>query len=414
MISRVRGTEDILDLTLHNFLIETAKHHMLCYNFNEIQTPILEHTSLFIRSLGNETDVVSKEMYIFNQESEESICLRPEATASTIRAYLENGVQQRPWKAYTYGPMFRHERPQKGRWRQFSQFSIEVINSSSILHDIQFLKMLDDLFTRKLRLENYVLKLNFLGCSEDRKNHKEALLAFLQTILGEICQTCIVRKDRNTLRIFDCKNEHCQNLYTKAPKLLEHLCPSCSGEWKLLTQTLTVLSVNFIIDPLLVRGLDYYNKTAFEFTSRDLGAQNTFCGGGRYTLGKELGARDDIPSIGCAFGIGRVLLLMEQMKHKLALPEQPPLHVIIPFAAEQQPLALLLAHELTYHNLCTEVLLEGSSVTNMLKKANNLGAKYVLLLGPDEQAQGTVAIKNMIKGTTELVKQTEAVKAVCQ
>lgn len=412
MISRVRGTEDLLDLKLQNFFMEITQHHMQCYNFTEIQTPILEHTNLFVRSLGTETDVVSKEMYVFKADSEDSICLRPEGTASTIRAYIENGIQQRPWKVYLHGPMFRHERPQKGRWRQFSQFSIEVVNSSSIMHDIQFLKMLDDLFTHKLHIPNYVLKINFLGCSDDRKNHKALLLQFLETIADQICQTCAVRKDRNTLRIFDCKNENCQKLYTEAPKLIEHLCSSCNQEWKLLTETLTMLSVNFIIDPLLVRGLDYYNKTAFEFSSRDLGAQNTFCGGGRYSLGKEVGASDDLASIGCAIGIGRTLLLMEQNIQKLPLPEQPPLHVIIPIAQEQQPLALFFAQELVNHNLCTEVLLEGSSVTNMLKKANKLGARYVLMLGSDEQEQGTVSIKDMIKGTTEVIKQTEVIKVL--
>ncbi|MBS1987822.1 histidine--tRNA ligase [Candidatus Dependentiae bacterium] len=410
MISRVRGTEDILDLKLQTFFMQTTQHHMQCYNFTEIQTPILEHTNLFVRSLGTDTDVVSKEMYVFKAESEDSICLRPEGTASTIRAYIENGVQQRPWKVYTHGPMFRHERPQKGRWRQFSQFSIEVVNSPSIMHDIQFLKMLDDLFTHKLKIENYVLKLNFLGCSDDRKNHKAALLAFLETIADQICSTCTTRKDRNTLRIFDCKSETCQKLYIKAPKLIDQLCTPCNGEWKLLQETLTILSVNFIIDPLLVRGLDYYNKTAFEFSSRDLGAQNTFCGGGRYSLGKEVGANDDLASIGCAIGIGRTLMLMEQSAQKLALPEQPALHAIIPVAQEQQPLALLLGQELVNHDLCTEVLLEGSSVTNMLKKANKLGARYVLMLGSDEQAQGTVTVKDMLKGATQVVKQAEIIK----
>lgn len=414
MISRVRGTEDILDLTLQNFFITTAQQHMKNYNFIEIQTPLIEHTNLFVRSLGEETDVVSKEMYIFNQDQEDSICLRPEATASTIRAYIENGIQQKPWKAYTFGPMFRRERPQKGRWRQFSQFNIENVNSSSIMHDIQFLKMLDDLFSCKLKLDQYVLKLNFLGCSNDRKGHKALILEFLESVINEICQTCVIRKDKNTLRIFDCKNDNCQKLYAKAPKILNVLCDECTKEWNLVTQTLTILSVNFIIDPMLVRGLDYYCKTTFEFSSRQLGAQSTFCGGGRYSLGTGIGAKEEIPSIGCAIGIGRTLLLMENIKSQLALPEQPKLHVVAPLTQDQQQLALFITQELINNNLCTETLLEGSSATNMLKKANKLGAHFVLIIGPDEQAQGTVSIKNMFNGTTQTIRQTEIVKALKQ
>jgi histidyl-tRNA synthetase len=262
-IARVRGTEDFLDLTLHNFVLDQVEKHLQIYNYSEIQTPILEHTSLFVRSLGAETDVVSKEMYTFQTSGEDSICLRPEATSSGVRAYVENRVEKAPWKVYTYGPMFRHERPQKGRWRQFSQINIEAYASNSIAQDAYFIKMLDALFTEILKLETYVIKLNFLGCSEDRKAHKQSLLEFLETKITEICETCTTRKDKNTLRVFDCKNETCKSLYTKAPKLLDHLCTACSSEWKELTNILQMLSVSFVIDTALVRGLDYYNKTVF-------------------------------------------------------------------------------------------------------------------------------------------------------
>lgn len=412
MINRVRGTEDLLDLTLHNFVLETTKKHLSCHNFGEVQTPILEHTNLFVRSLGSETDVVSKEMYTFQQNDGESICLRPEGTASVIRAYIENGVQVQPWKVFTWGPMFRHERPQKGRWRQFTQVSMEVVNSNSIMQDALFLKMLDDLFTRILHLDTYVLKLNFLGCSDDRKNHKAQLLAFLEAATDKICATCMTRKDKNTLRVFDCKNEDCKKLYTTAPTLLNCLCEECQKEWDFLTETLQMLSVNFVVDSMLVRGLDYYNKTAFEFSSRDLGAQNTFCGGGRYALGKELGSKEDIPCIGAAIGLGRLLLLVENIKQKLQMPQAPALHVIIPFTQDQLQLALLVAQKLSIAQLCYDVLLEGSSVTNMMKKANKLGAKYAILLGPDEQAQGTVCVKNMNKGETVTVKQVDVITAL--
>jgi len=409
MITRVRGTEDILNVELYNFVLDQIKHHLVAYNFHEIDTPILEPTELFVRAVGQETDIVSKEMYTFQTAGGENICLRPEATASIIRAYIENGVQQSPWKVFVHGPMFRHERPQKGRWRQFNQLSIENINISSIAHDAHFLKMLDSLFGDVFKLENYVVKLNFLGCPEDRKNHKQALYAFLEGEKSRICPTCVVRMDRNTLRVFDCKSEVCQGIYAKAPKITDHLCGACAAEWEKLQHLLKVLSVNYIVDPMLVRGLDYYNHTVFEFTSNDLGAQNALCGGGRYDLGKEIGDDKVLPSIGVGIGMRRLTMILEQHLNKLTLPQQPALHVIIPFAEEQVPLALLLAYELQSRSLAAEVLVEQASISNQMKKANKLGAKFALIIGPDEQKQGVISVKNMQTGATTSVKQADIV-----
>lgn len=410
MITRVRGTEDLLNLGLYNFMLGKIKHHLAIYNFNEINTPIIEHTELFIRSVGTETDIVSKEMYIFQTASGESICLRPEGTASIIRAYVENGLQDAPWKVFCHGPMFRHERPQKGRWRQFTQTTIEVVNTPNIEQDVQLLKMLDTLFSDVFKLENYILKLNFLGCSDDRKNHKAALVQFLETVIDKICTTCQARKDKNTLRVFDCKNETCKATYVNAPKVTDHLCSDCSGDWKRVAELLRILSINYVLDPMLVRGLDYYNKTVFEFSSPDLGAQNAFCGGGRYSLGKEVGSKHDLPSVGVAIGMGRLMLLLENNLAKLSIPQVQSLHAIVPFSQDQIPLALLLAAELQSNNLATEVLVEKSSISNLMKKANKMGAKFALIIGPDEQQQGTVAVKNMVNGETTVVKQAEVVK----
>jgi histidyl-tRNA synthetase len=412
-ITRVRGTEDVLNLRLHNFVLQSIKKHLQHYNFIEVETPILEYTNLFIHALGSETDVVSKEMYVFKaEESEHSICLRPEATASMIRAYVENNVEQTPWKAFIFGPMFRHERPQKGRWRQFHQVSIEIIGSESMAQDALFIKMLDSLYSEIFKLENYVIKLNFLGCLEDRKQHRNALVEFLNKSMASLCQTCLIRKDKNPLRVFDCKSEQCQAIFKSAPKLIDYLCSSCNEEWKILQDFLQILSINFVIDPFLVRGLDYYNKTVFEFSSRELGAQNAFCGGGRYSLGKDAGAKHDFPSIGVGIGFGRLLLLVEKNINKLLLPQDPALSVIIPFSSEQYPLALLLASDLTRKGICVDCLFDTASLTNMMKKANKMGAKFVLLLGSDEQKNGTVAIKNMSNGQMTTVKQTEAYKSL--
>ncbi len=409
MITRVRGTEDVLDLTLHSFLLSTFHQHLALYNFHQIETPILEPTELFVRSVGQETDIVTKEMYTFATSSGESICMRPEGTASIIRAYVENGLQISPWKVYLVGPMFRHERPQKGRWRQFTQISVEVINTDNIAHDVQMIKMLDVFFSEKLKLENYVIKLNFLGSKEDRINHRDALRSFLIQQGEGICATCQTRRDKNPLRTFDCKNEACQSLYKKAPQIIDFLSKESAKEWKQLQQMLSLLGVSFEHDPQLVRGLDYYNKTVFEFTSRDLGAQTAFCGGGRYSLGKEVGAKEDLDAVGVGIGFGRILMLLEKNLNKLSIPQKPALHVIIPFTEEQKTLALMIADTLQAHGIACEVIVETASLGNMMKKANKLGSKIALLIGPDEQQQGTVAVKNMLKGETLVVKQVDLI-----
>jgi histidyl-tRNA synthetase len=407
MISSVRGTEDVLDLTLTTFILNRASSYFEQNNFSQISTPILEHSKLFFHSLGQQTDVVSKEMYVFDAaDKEDSICLRPEATAAVIRACHENRIDRFPWKVFSYGPMFRKERPQKGRLRQFHQINLEIVGSLSTAQDAHFIKMLDTFFTDKLIIENYVLKLNFLGCFDDRTKYRAYLVAFLDTIKDQLCQNCLQRKDTNPLRVFDCKNETCKALYVHAPKLTDHLCVACNEEWLQLRDLLQLLSVNFIVDNSLVRGLDYYQKTVFEFTSKELGAQNAFCGGGRYSLGKEVGARNNYECIGAALGMERLIMLLELNKAKLPLPQSPALLVIMPIKKEQDPLALLLNETLQRQGLCTEILYEKASVSNMMKKANRLGAKYVLTLGEDEQQNGTVTVKNMQSGETTSIKQT--------
>ena len=411
MISRVRGTEDILDLTLNNFCITTIKKHLALYNFSEIQTPILEYTNLFTHAIGEATDIVTKEMFIIDREKadgDKSICLRPENTVSIIRACHENRIQHFPWKVFTHGPMFRYERPQKGRLRQFTQCSIEAIGTTNIAEDAHFIKMLDTLFSKEFSLNNYVIKINFLGSVEDRLVHKQALLTFLEQHENVICQTCQARKDKNILRIFDCKNPACIELYTKAPKLIDYLGEENKKEWETLQSLLQHLSVNTIIDNTLVRGLDYYYKTVFEFSSADLGAQNAFCGGGRYQLGKEVGAKENFPCIGVGIGIERLLMLLDNQRDKLPLPHQPALHVILSITEEQNELALFLAADLQNYGLATDIILEKASLSNMMKKANKLGASYVFIIGESEQQNGTVTIKNMQTGASVTIAQIEA------
>jgi histidyl-tRNA synthetase len=408
MIQRIKGTQDFLDLTLFNYLLTKAHKHLELYNFKEIATPILEPLDLFKRSLGLETDVVTKEMFVIKGDDEDQICLRPEVTASIARAFLEHGGITTPWKVYTWGPMFRHERPQKGRYRQFHQISIEVIGSQSIDQDAQFLKMLDRFFHEDLRLNTYALLINFLGCAADRVKYREKLRAFVEKLGTSVCSTCMIRKDKNVMRVVDCKNPSCQELYKKVPQITDSLCEICAGEWQRLRDVLELLSVSYSVMPTLVRGLDYYDKTVFEFVSAELGAQNTFCGGGRYnTLMGQLGAKEEQPSLGASIGIERVMLLLEASKNGLPVSVQPPLTVVVSFTPEQHALALLIADELQAKGYCTDVLLEGDSIKSMMRRANKMGAKYALLLGPDEQQSKMVTVKNMMTGAEEKVAQKE-------
>lgn len=408
MIPRVKGTQDFIDCAIFNFIVDQFAQHVSLYHFQQIATPVLEHVELFKRSLGQHTDVVSKEMFIVQSanESQEQICLRPEATAATVRAFVENNPTT-PWKVYSYGPMFRYERPQKGRFRQFHQINLEVIGAQSISQDVQIITMLDRFFHEKLKLNNYSLQINFLGTVADRANYLKTLKSFLTSAQG-ICATCTQRATTNPLRIFDCKVEECQKIYQKAPHIADHLSTESKQEWEQLKQELMLLSISFVYNPKLVRGLDYYNKTVFEFASENLGAQNAFCGGGRYDqLAKELGAREDQPSIGAAIGIERLMLLLEPIRDTLPIAQSRPLYVMMPLSQAQQPLALLLADTLHAANLVVDTLLDGDSLKSMMRKANKMGAVYALILGDQEQQNKTVVVKNMMTGEQHELAQVD-------
>jgi histidyl-tRNA synthetase len=409
MIQRVKGTQDWLSVDLFNRFIQIVQDHLALYQYHEIKTPILEPTELFHRSLGVTTDVVSKEMFIIKSVHEnDAICLRPEATASTVRAFIEHGISELPWQVFSYGSMFRYERPQKGRFREFHQVSIENIGVASVSNDVELIAMLDRLFHEKLKLENYALTINYLGSYADRERYREKLKKFLDSpAAAGICDTCLLRKDANIMRVFDCKNPVCQKIYEDAPYIVDHLSAESQLEWQRLQEQLGMLSVSFTVDKRLVRGLDYYNKTVFEFVSEDLGAQKTFCGGGRYDgLVKLIDGKQDQPAVGAAIGIERVLLLLEQTQSVL-VPEKKALTVIIPIAEEQKSVALLLADELRAHNRCVQTLLDDASVKSMLRKANKLGATYAVIIGEEEQQKHEVMLKHMINGTEQRIKQHE-------
>ncbi len=412
MISRVKGTHDILDFRLVSYVQKIIHQHALYYHFNQIETPILEHTELFKRSLGLQTDVVSKEMFIIGDATQpDSLCLRPEATAPTMRTYLEHKEQlTTPWKVYSIGPMFRHERPQKGRFREFHQVTYEVIASESVAQDVQLIKMLDRLFQEAFKLDVYALLINYLGCFDDRQRFKKKLYEFLNNVQEQLCADCLLRKEHNILRVFDCKVATCRVLYENAPRIADNLCKECEAEWHRLQDQLHILSISFSYSPYLVRGLDYYDKTVFEFVSDNLGAQRAFCGGGRYNrLATQLGAPTDVPAVGASIGIERLTLLLEPMMAQLPLEMPPTLHIIIPLSKEQHSLALLLADELQAQQLCVDIMLEDDSLKSMMRKANKMGARYVLLIGSQEQEARKVMVKDMITGSEELIDQTALV-----
>lgn len=409
MLTRVKGTQDLLNLTLRNFLLKKIRAHLIKYNFNEIITPIIEKVELFQRVVGSETDIVKKEMYkISSEQDKEELVLRPEMTASIVRAFLNNNIQSTPWQVFSYGPNFRYERPQKGRYREFTQISLESIGVMSPAYDAYFITMLDRFFNEQLLLDSYALCINFLGCHEDRLIYKNKLHEFLTLNESKICETCKERKEKNILRTLDCKNENCRNLYATGPKITDYLCNECKVEWDLIQEYLNELSVSYTHTPMLVRGLDYYNKIIFEFLDNGLGAQNSFCGGGRYdTVASQLGSKKDYPSIGAAIGVERILLILEQIQNKLPIEQPPQIQAILPFGQDQISVALQIADELHSNNICAQILVEKVSLKSMLRKANDIGAVHCILIGPDEQAGRYVTVKNMVIGTEEKVPQAE-------
>jgi histidyl-tRNA synthetase len=303
--------------------------------------------------------------------------------------------------------MFRYERPQKGRLREFHQMNLEIIGAQSILHDAYFIKMLQVLFIETLTLEDFVLKINFLGQPEDRAKYCQSLIATLTPFKAQLCEVCQVRLDKNPLRILDCKSQTCQELAKKASKLKEFFSDETKKEFQLLQETLQELAVTFIIDDQLVRGLDYYNKTVFEFVSVNLGAQNTFCGGGRYDgLAQQLGSKTEIPALGCAIGMERILMILEDKKDLLS-DKPAPLSCIIPMDVAQNKVALHLADHLVSQGLTVEILIDDQKLKNKMKKASDLKASYALIIGEDEQKNNSVMVKNMINGTQEAILQNK-------
>jgi histidyl-tRNA synthetase len=404
-IRSVKGTRDLLppETGLWQQVEDEARVVFRAYNFREIRTPIIEPTPLFARSVGEDTDIVTKEMFTFADRDHESLTLRPEATASVVRAYIEHslynegGIQ----KLYYLGPMFRRERPQKGRYRQFYQIGAEVLGSDQPTIDAEVLEMLMLLLSR-LELENAALLLNSVGCPLCRPEYLKALRQALDAVKSRLCADCQRRAVTNPLRVLDCKVEADQPIIATLPSILDHLGPECRQHFDRVTAELNDRGIEYTITPRLVRGLDYYTKTTFEITSGALGAQNAVLGGGRYDGLSELLGGPPTPGIGFSIGEDRLVLAMESAG---ALKDEAKLAVYVAWLGDTALApASKLARELRREGLSVEIGYEPMKLKRSLGIASKLGAQFTIIIGEGELASAKYQVKNMSTGEQQAVE----------
>lgn len=398
-ITRPNGTEDILPKNINKwYSVENAARNVAeSFGFKEIRIPTFENTDLFLRSVGETTDVVQKEMYTV-MAKETKFTLRPEGTAGTIRALLQNGLlnEALPQKVFYILSCFRHERPQAGRLREFHQFGLEMVGSKSARADAEVICLAKTLLD-KLGLKNIELNINSIGCPTCRKKYHEALRAFFADRKEELCDTCKSRLEKNPMRILDCKSPVCQEIAKDAPVITDYLCEECSTHFEDLKKYLTSLGIAYSINPKIVRGLDYYTKTVFEFVTTEIGAQGTVCGGGRYDgLVEELGGKPT-PSLGFAMGIERILLLMEKQGAEF-LPEKELDLYIAPMDESAVTKAMQLAREAREAGYTVEYDLMERGLKAQMKYADKKGAAFTMVLGENELNSGTAKLKNMQTG----------------
>ncbi len=395
----LRGFKDILpkDIKKWQKLENTARDTLESFGYKEIRTPILEKTNLFARGVGETTDIVEKEMYTFLDKSGESVTLRPEGTAGVVRSYINNHLENYPFKKYYYiGPMFRYERPQKGRLRQFHQIGIEVFGIDNPAIDAEVVYV-DLVMLEKLGIKDLRVEINNIGCPKCRPNYLKNLKFYFEQYREKLCKDCQRRLDRNPLRILDCKNATCKAIAKQAPKITEFVCNSCSLHYAKVKKNLNNLNIIYTENPHLVRGLDYYTKFVFEIITDKLGAQGTVSAGGRYdNLVVELGGKPT-PGIGFASGCERLIELMNADERQ---------SIDYYFASlTNHTLCLKLARELTEKTKkSTYVEYENRSLKSMLKKASKMGAVFVVIYGDDEERKGVIAIRDMKNSTQEEIK----------
>lgn len=400
-----KGTIDILpkDSAKWQFVEKTLRDICDSFQFKEIRIPVFEHTELYVRGVGETSDVVSKEMYTFNDKGERSITLRPEGTAGVVRSFLEHGLyaDSQPTKLYYMISCYRYEKPQAGRLREFRQFGVEMFGAASPAADAEVISLVKHIFD-KLGIQNLTLNLNNIGCPSCRKAYNDKLKAFLTDRKNDLCETCQERLERNPMRVFDCKSEVCQSVLKDAPRIYDCVCPECKAHFEEMTSYLDEMGIAYQLDKSIVRGLDYYSRTVFEFVSNDIGAQGTVCGGGRYDyLVEELGGKS-CPGIGFAMGIERLLMVLENAGISLPDQKEPQLYIAA-IGKEADKKAAKLVHTLRCAGIRAEKDYMERSVKAQMKYANKIKAEYTLVLGDDEIAANKAQLKQMATGESQEV-----------
>jgi histidyl-tRNA synthetase len=402
-----RGTQDWYGDTMYKRTViekicrEAAKN----YNIKEIITPVFEHTVLFQRGVGETTDVVQKEMYTFDDKGNRSITLKPEGTAGAIRAYLEHNMyaDPQPVKLFYVTPAFRYEKPQSGRLRQHHQFGVEMVGSSSPMVEVELISLISTII-KNLGLKDTKLHINSIGCANCRKEYNKALYTYLKSHEGELCETCKERMEKNPLRVLDCKVDAGKGVIENAPRTIDYLDDECKQHFEELKSMLTELNIPFEVDTGIVRGLDYYTKTVFEFVDSE---GFTLCGGGRYDgLIKEIDEKHDIPSAGFGMGIERIIYFLEKEGVELPSEEKPKLYVGI-LGKEARARAYTIVNELRQKGVVVETDYMDRSVKAQMKYANKIGAQYTVIVGDNELQAGCANVKNMENGETKEVKLDE-------
>ena len=414
MTNAPKGTKDLMpkETALFRYLENEFLKVASSYGYNEIMTPVIEHTELFSRGVGSGTDIVQKEMYTFKDLGGRSISLRPEGTAGVARAYVQSGElsKAKPVKYSYVSSCFRYEKPQSGRQRMFHQLGIECFGSKEVQADAEVIMLASD-FLNNIGLKEITLKINSIGCNKCREKYKEALVKYYESVSENLCETCKIRLNTNPMRLLDCKEDECTKYSSDAPSILDFICSECANDFSKLQELLTDAGIQYEVDPRIVRGLDYYNKTAFEFIHEKIGAKATVCGGGRYD--NLINTLAGIKETGIGFGIGleRLMLAIDSENIDKSISTSPE-YVIIP-AGENVPHEKIYAIAKMLRNSGKTVVVDimNRNFKSLIKYANKINAKYALILGEDELKNEAVTVKNMASGDQRTVKISELVNS---
>jgi histidyl-tRNA synthetase len=397
---KIKGTEDVLpkDSYRWQFIEDIMRKEAVAYGFKEIRTPVFEHTELFQRGVGQTTDVVQKEMYTFDTKGGESVTLRPEGTAGAARAVLEHSLENDglPIKASYFVSCYRYEKPQAGRLREFHQFGVEEYGTQSPMADAELICVAQSIFDR-LGIKQLRLEINSIGCPTCRAEYHKALKEYFGGYKEQLCDTCNSRLEKNPMRILDCKSPVCSEIAKDAPKITDYLCDECKEHFAQVQKYLDAAGVEYVVNPTIVRGLDYYTKTVFEFVTDFIGAQGTVCGGGRYDgLIEELGGKH-LPSLGFAMGMERLLMLMDKQGIEIPKPSSCDLYVAT-MGERAKEKAFTLIKSVRNCGLIAETDIVGRGLRAQMKYADKIGAKYSMVLGDNEIEDGIAEVKNMDSG----------------